>query len=323
MARPLTLLIDITERCNLRCVMCHFARVDRIRFPPFDRLAEDNGNMPVALFEKIASELFPRAASTSLGCASEPLMHPHFAEIVSIAGRHAVPDLWFPTNLLPLTAPVAQAIVRSGVRTVAVSIDGVRPQTYERIRAGATWDRLMGALELLRSAFGGVRRPPRLRVIFTWMQANRDELPLLPSFAASLGAQELDVRYVAPAVGVDISKMRLDGSEALAEDLAATARDAVRRGLRLAGFPQFGERPSSLFRRIAWRLWRIRAGIDRFDAPPDQLVIRPTGAIFPCQHSDTVIGFAGLESLTAMCRGAGSACAICRSGSDTLYNLAS
>ena len=78
-ARPLTLLLDITDRCNLRCVMCHFSNRDRIRFPPFHLAGDGDGNMPVALFEKIAAEFFPRARRVALGCAAEPLMHPRFA----------------------------------------------------------------------------------------------------------------------------------------------------------------------------------------------------------------------------------------------------
>jgi MoaA/NifB/PqqE/SkfB family radical SAM enzyme len=295
MARPHTLLLDITERCNLRCVMCHFAAVERIRVPPFDE-TPDNGNMPVGLFERIAGGFFPRARRVSLSCAAEPLMHPRFAEIISIAGRYGVPDLWFPTNLIPLTTSVADAIVRSNVTTIAVSIDGVRKATYEAIRAGATWERLMAKLDLLRSAFRSVRKPPRLRIIFTWMRANRDELRELPRFAARVGARELDVRYVVPPIGVDIAaqSLRDEDPARMRADLEATARDAEGRGLRLAAFPHFDGRPRSLASRIRGRASALRIG----SAPAEHYVIRPSGAVFPCQHSDQPVGFASSQSLS-------------------------
>lgn len=316
MPRPLVVLLDVTERCNLRCVMCHFSTIERIRFPPVGLEIDDHGNMPVALFEKVAAEFFPRAYRVALGCAAEPLMHPRFAELVTIAGRHDVPELWFPTNLLPLTETTAEAIVRANVTTVAVSIDGVRKETYEKIRVGATWERLQAKLRMLREARGR-RKTPKLRVIFTWMQSNRAELRELPAFAADLGARELDVRHVSPTDGVDVSREMLHGDE-LREELAATARDAVRRGLKLVSYPTFDERPPSFFPRLLRRMWRMRAGLERLEhfaiarrerelgcRQPDWMyVIRPSGAVFPCVYFDEPLGFAAEQSYQQIAQGA-------------------
>ncbi len=318
-------MLDVTERCNLRCVMCHFARVERIHFPPFDVVSDDHGNMSAALFERIARQFFPYARRVALGCAAEPLMHPRFASLLGIAARYGVPELWFPTNLLALTEATAEAIARGRLSTVAVSIDGVRKETYEKIRAGATWERLHGKLRMLCDAQRAARtRPPRLRVIFTWMRSNRSELRELPAFAESLGARELDVRFVAPAVGVDLSSETLAGDD-VRDDLRAAARDAVRRGLRLAAWPQFEERPRTLPARLAWRWWRVRAGLDRVEelmlgrsAPERKLVIRPNGAIFGCEHAREPLGFAG----SPLAIGPRDACGACASRGNVLYDPA-
>jgi MoaA/NifB/PqqE/SkfB family radical SAM enzyme len=123
--RPLNVILDLTARCNLKCVMCYFAETDRLNFPPYDVQLSSDGNMPVEVFEKIAEDLFPRAWRVALACAAEPMIHPRFREIVRIAGRYGVPDLWFPTNLLALSESSMDAMMEAGVRTVAASIDGV------------------------------------------------------------------------------------------------------------------------------------------------------------------------------------------------------
>lgn len=308
--RPLNVIFDITDRCNLRCMMCHFSSTERISFPPFDVA----GPMPVALFEKIAREYFPHAHRVVLGSAAEPLMHPHFADIVTIAGRYGVPDLWFPTNLLPLTDVTAKAIVDAKVNTVGVSIDGVRKETYEAVRVGATWERLMEKLEMLRTARRSKR--PAIRLTFTWMRRNRDELREMPAFAASIGATELDVRMIAPAQGADVSSQLLSGDD-LHSELMAVARDSVRRGLRLMGYPKLEANPRGWIERLAWRFWRLRAGLDRFEHlgalrqeraigcryPDTTYVIRPNGAVFPCQYFDTAIGFAGTDPMLSITGG--------------------
>jgi MoaA/NifB/PqqE/SkfB family radical SAM enzyme len=302
MSRPLTVILDLTERCNLKCVMCYFSATDRLRFPPYEASLSEDGNMPLPVFERIAAEFFPRAWRVALGCATEPMMHPKFKEIVTMAGRYKIPDLWFPTNLLALTEASAEAIVRAGVNVVGVSIDGMTRETYEKIRVGGKWDRLMSRIQLLNDTRRALRKSkPKIRFIFTWMKSNRRELGDLPPFAEAHGAKEIDVRYVSPTAGVDNTAELLSGEDRreLNAELAATARDAVRRGLKLASYPEFEspeDRPRDLIGRLSRRLWLLRAGIDRIEyrrharqerragcAYPDRtFVIRPNGAVYPC-----------------------------------------
>ncbi len=289
MPRPLNVILDVTSRCNLKCVMCYFAGTDRLNFPPFGEEPRD-GNMPVSLFEKIAGEMFPRAWRVALGCAAEPMIHPDFLEILSIAGRYGVPDLWFPTNLLALTQTSARAILDAGVRTVAASIDGTTKETYEKIRVPAKWERLLSRLELLRDAKReSGRRNPRLRIIFTWMKSNRKELADLPAFA---------------------------------RQWASAARDAVRRGLRLSSYPEFekqADRPKALLARIKRRLWYLSSGIDRWENrrhafaqglygcayPGRYYVIRPNGAVAQCIYWEgDPIGIYPADGLESISRGA-------------------
>ena len=71
MGRPYHVILDLTSRCNLKCVMCYFSATDRLNFPPYDVELSAEGNMPVPVFEKLAAELFPKAWRVALGCAAE------------------------------------------------------------------------------------------------------------------------------------------------------------------------------------------------------------------------------------------------------------
>src|SRR5207249_7101239 len=109
---------------------------------------------------------------------------------------------------------------------------------------------------------------PRLRIIFTWMKSNRRDLAALPEFASKHGATELDVRFVSPTPGVDVTPELLSEEDprALNAELAAAAREAVRRGIRISSFPDFEspqDVPKDLLGRLRRRLWRLRAGLDR------------------------------------------------------------
>ena len=291
--RPLEVILDTTERCNLKCKMCYFSAVDRLQFPPFDRSLSRTGMMPPETFSRVAADLFPRAHRVALGCAAEPLVHPKFIDIVREAGSYGIPDLWFPTNLLPLTPPKAEAICEAGTKTVGVSMDGTRPETYEAIRVGATFARLMRCLDLLNDVRRGAAT--RLRLIFVWMQTNRADLADLPRFAEEVGASELDVRFVTPTAHVTAEDELLDGEDpgALRAELAATAEDAAARGLKLVSYPDFDDGGPIGLRGhlLRWRAGlydrrrlrgRVRTAVAGCAWPRHTVVVRPNGAVSPC-----------------------------------------
>ncbi len=324
MPRPLNVILDLTARCNLKCVMCYFAATDRLAFPPFDRELSSDGNLPLEVFERIAADLFPRAWRVALACAAEPMIHPRFRDILAVAGRYGIPDLWFPTNLLALTPTTAASIVENRVTTVAVSIDGMTKETYEKIRVPAKWERLLACLDTLNAVRRAKRsKTPHLRIIFTWMKSNRADLAALPDFAALHGASEIDVRYVSPTPGVDVEPELLSDEDPaqLNRELAWAAREAVRRGIRLSSYPQFEREedlPRGLAARAKRRLWRLRAGLDRFEYlrhgwyqglygcayPTRNYVIRPNGAVHPCIYWDKdPIGFYPADGLDRIAAG--------------------
>jgi MoaA/NifB/PqqE/SkfB family radical SAM enzyme len=282
--------------------MCHFATNDRLRFKPYDLDPGSRGDIELTTVRHVASELFPRAHTLGLGCAAEPLLHPEFSKILRLSREHRVPNVWLQTNLLALSDAKAQAIVEHGVRTVSVSIDGTTRETYEHIRDGASWDRLHSCLELLRrTGMSSASAPPRLRITFVWMQSNRQELKSLPAFAASLGAREIDLRFVTPTVGVDNRSELLDATDSneLMDELWSVARDATTRGIRLSAYPAMEKErdaDDSLAGRFRRKLWLLKSGIEnpaqwrrsileRFAGcsfPGRTLLIRPNGAVLPC-----------------------------------------
>ena len=116
--------------------------------------------MPPETFSRIAADPLsarsPRRARLRRRAPGSPEVHRPRPR----AGSYGIPDLWFPTNLLPLTPPKAEAICEAGVKTVGVSMDGTRPETYEAIRVGATFARLTRCFDLLKRRPAGRRDPP-------------------------------------------------------------------------------------------------------------------------------------------------------------------
>jgi molybdenum cofactor biosynthesis enzyme MoaA len=141
-ARPLTVLFDISNKCNLRCRMCYFS-YDSV----FLRRAQF---MSPETFERIASSVIPLAHTLFLSAGCESLTSPHFIDILRIAARFRPPQIKLLTNGLLMGAHESRALVDCGVTQVHVSLEGATRATYERIRRGADFEMLVANLALLR-----------------------------------------------------------------------------------------------------------------------------------------------------------------------------
>ena len=200
--------LDITNRCNLRCVMCYHSFESTRRAPTVHMTPDE--------FDAIASRVLPRANRLSLSLGNEPLMSPHFIPILHAAAAYRVPEVNFFTNGLLLRDDSIDAIVESGVTQVCVSIDGATAATYNAIRRNGDFHVLVGNVERLierRNAAGSAT--PRLRFDFVMMQRNIHEIVDLVTLAARLGVTEMNFAHLAAWDGLGMEAESLVHTKAL------------------------------------------------------------------------------------------------------------
>lgn len=186
----LHLFIDLNDGCNLKCAMCG----------PRANL-KDQHVMPRDLFESRVAPVFARVADFQLGCACEPLMLPYLAEALHGMRRHMAPQHrgQIITNGTLLKEKVAEQLLESGVLgKIRISIDGGTPETYEEIRKGARFSKVMdnvGRLCDLRTR-GGF--DVQVEFNYTVMRSNFTELPRLILLASKLGVDSVTTHKLAP-----------------------------------------------------------------------------------------------------------------------------
>ena len=185
--RYMVIRMDTINLCNLRCKMCYYSS-------DYNRKKEE---MDLSLFRKIAGEVFPKTRFLYLSCATEPTMNRQFASFVRVAGEYEVPFISFCTNGQMLREDVIQACIESNISEIIFSIDGATAETYEEIRRGGKWGRLLEKLDLLASmkSRAGVTKPVT-RINFTCMQSNIHELPAMVRLASDHGGSSLHVRHL-------------------------------------------------------------------------------------------------------------------------------
>lgn len=124
-ARPRSVRISITDRCDFACTYCRPSRNDGY---VEKRLSLDGWRTTL---EGLVSAGVQRVRITG----GEPLIHPHVVEIVRMIAELGVEDLALTTNASQLER-LARPLADAGLRRVNVSIDSLVPERFEAITRG-------------------------------------------------------------------------------------------------------------------------------------------------------------------------------------------
>ena len=161
--------LDVTNKCPLKCIQC-----SKTYFETLD----EQQDMNFVLYRKIAEEVFPHARHVSLSSAGEPLMTRNFLDAIEIARSHGVQEVSFISSGLHLNPARAERIVDLGVTRMEFSLDGATEETYNKIRIGSKFDKVIRNIAHLNEIKQKKRTQyPLLRFNFVLMKSNIHELP--------------------------------------------------------------------------------------------------------------------------------------------------
>jgi MoaA/NifB/PqqE/SkfB family radical SAM enzyme len=200
--RKLKVVWDISNKCNLRCRMCHFSYND-VFYRPSEYMTPE-------VFENLAMSVLPNAHTLILSAGNEPLTSPWFCDILKIASHYGVPNFLFITNATRLSKKIADVIIETGVTQVQISIDGSTKGTYEYIRRGANFEKLIKNISYLNEE--KIRRSsemPKLQFNVVLMRSNLEELDGFVDLAETLGVEWIAARHVLVMKGLGVESESL------------------------------------------------------------------------------------------------------------------
>ncbi|MBI3068415.1 MAG: radical SAM protein [Betaproteobacteria bacterium] len=213
--------IEVTSRCNLRCVMCPVT-VLADRWPSVDLSWES--------FQRIAGA-FDKTQWVYLQGWGEPLLHRRLFDMIALAKRAGC-RVGFTTNGTRLTRSANERLLEAGLDVLAVSIAGANAGTHEAIRAGSDFHKLLDNLHrFLALRASRKSATPRLELLFLMTKTNLAELPDVVKLAAELGADELVATNLDYAITPSLDEMKaysLSPQARAAREIVDQAKHAAR-----------------------------------------------------------------------------------------------
>lgn len=163
---PPSVHIENTNACNAHCITC-----------PREEMTRKIGFMDISLFKRIIDECVKNGISTiHLHNFGEPFLDKRLFERIRYAKGRGIRRVKLFTNGSIMSKRVCEEVIASGLDELKVSIDGADEETFEEIRVGLKFHRVVGNIERLleaREEMGAKR--PRVGINFVLFSKNRKE----------------------------------------------------------------------------------------------------------------------------------------------------
>ena len=182
---PVTVSIEPTTACNLRCPECPSG------LRSFNR---NTGNLKEDFFRRLTDELHRDLFYLIFYFQGEPYINPNFLDMVRHAHKRRIFTITS-TNGHFLNDENARRTVESGLDRLIISVDGATQETYEQYRVGGKLEQvLQGARNVVRWKRLLKSRRPHIVFQFLVVRPNEHQIPDIFRLAKEIGVDEVKLK---------------------------------------------------------------------------------------------------------------------------------
>ncbi|MFX0196560.1 MAG: radical SAM/SPASM domain-containing protein [Candidatus Hodarchaeota archaeon] len=163
---PRSLGIEVTNSCNLRCIMCHREVMTReVGFMDFD------------LFKECARQGIEMGVKMIVPFNyGESLLHPKLVDMVEYVKSLSKETLVkINTNGMLMAKEYAKALVNAGIDEITFSLEGCTKESHEKIAKGSNYERILANLMNLIDV-KKENGKPQIRVCMVRMEETASEM---------------------------------------------------------------------------------------------------------------------------------------------------
>lgn len=182
---PVTVSIEPTTACNLRCPECPSG---------LRAFSRETGNLKEDFFRKTIGELHRELFYLIFYFQGEPYINPQFLDMVKYAHSKKIFTITS-TNGHFLDDDNARRTVESGLDRLIISVDGTTQETYEQYRIGGQLERVLeGARNVVRWKKALKSSRPHLIFQFLVVQPNEHQIDDIHHLAREIGVEEVKLK---------------------------------------------------------------------------------------------------------------------------------
>jgi radical SAM protein with 4Fe4S-binding SPASM domain len=182
---PVTISIEPTTACNLRCPECPSG---------LRSFTRETGNLKTDFFTQTIDQLYKELCYLIFYFQGEPYINPKFLEMVNYAHKKGIYTITS-TNGHFLSEAIARATVESGLDRLIISVDGTTQEVYEQYRKEGNLENvLQGAKNMVRVRNEMGAKHPHIIFQFLVVKPNEHQIPDIYKLAKEIGVDEVKLK---------------------------------------------------------------------------------------------------------------------------------
>ncbi len=182
---PMTLSVEPTTACNLRCPECPSG---------LRSFTRPTGNLTEELFRKLIDQTHQHLFFLIFYFQGEPFIHPFFLEMVSYARKKGIYTITS-TNGHFLSMENCRKTITAGLNKLIISVDGTTQEAYANYRKEGKLDVvLQGARNMVQCKKEMGSATPRIVFQFLVVRHNEHQIPEIKQLAREIGVDEVSLK---------------------------------------------------------------------------------------------------------------------------------
>ncbi|MGZ3884290.1 MAG: SPASM domain-containing protein [Bacteroidia bacterium] len=182
MGSPISISVEPTTSCNLRCPECPSG---------LRQFTRPTGMLDPEFFKTVISQLKNTLVNLTFYFQGEPYLNPKFLDMVKIASDSGIFTITS-TNAHYLSDENARKTVESRLDKLIISIDGTTQDTYEQYRVGGQISKVLeGAKTILKWRKALKSKTPYVVFQYLVVKPNEHQLGEIQKIADELGIDEV------------------------------------------------------------------------------------------------------------------------------------
>ncbi|MCB9310032.1 MAG: SPASM domain-containing protein [Lewinellaceae bacterium] len=182
---PVTISIEPTTACNLRCPECPSG---------LRQFTRETGNLKEDFFRKIVDQLYHRLTYLIFYFQGEPYINPSFLQMVKYASEKKIYTITS-TNGHFLNDKNAKDTVESGLDRLIISVDGTTQDVYENYRKEGNLETVLhGARNVVKWKKKLNASHPHIIFQFLVVKPNEHQIPEIYKLAKEIGVDEVKLK---------------------------------------------------------------------------------------------------------------------------------
>lgn len=182
---PVSLSIEPAAICQLHCPECALGS---------NQLMRSNKLMDLDLYKRIIDEVEPNLLYLLLYFQGEPFLSPTIFDMITYADNKNIYTATS-TNGQSIDQTVASKIVKSGLKKIIISLDGVTQETYETYRIGGNLNKTLQAIEFINAEKKAQNsRFPAIELQMIVFRHNEHEIEAFKKIAQKMKVQKITIK---------------------------------------------------------------------------------------------------------------------------------